>query len=297
MKLYTNGVLVVGMTEIEDKNNNKEKPYENTGIKEGDSIIKVNNQIVNTAEDLVKEINKSNGNEIDIEYKQNTELYDTKINPALVGDDYKIGLWVRDSQAGVGTLTFYEPTSNTFMSLGHGIQDVDTGDIVEISNGELVTASIVSITKGQKDIPGEIRGTITNGTTIGKIAKNTDFGVYGVLTNKDNIKGIEAEVANRNEIEQGKAFVICQLDNEEPKKYEAEIEKVYYLNDKDNKSMQIKITDEELIKKTGGIIQGMSGAPIIQNNRFVGAITNVLVKDPTKGYAVFADIMLKEMHK
>ena len=232
MRLYTNGVLVVGMSEIENNNKIKERPYENSGIQEGDSILKVNNKIINSTDDLVDEINKSDGKVLNIKYKQNSEIYDTKINPTKSEDNYKIGLWVRDSQAGVGTLTFYEPSSNMFMSLGHGIQDVDTGEIIEISNGELVTASIVSITKGQKNLPGEIRGTISNGEIIGKVSKNTNLGVYGIITNRDMLQGIEAEVANRNEIVQGKAHVICQIDNDEPKKYEVEIEKIYLQNNK-----------------------------------------------------------------
>lgn len=199
-----------------------------------------------------------------------------------------------------GTLTFYEPDTNMFMSLGHGITDIDTEQIVEIANGELVTANIISINKGEKGKPGEIRGTIDNGYEIGDINKNTNFGVYGTLKNTKYLSidtSKEMKVATREEIQEGEATILCQLDNSGPKEYKIEIEKIYISNNEDNKSMLIKITDESLIEKTGGIIQGMSGAPIMQNGKFIGAITNVLVNDPTQGYAIFGDMMIKQMRE
>ena len=184
------------------------------------------------------------------------------------------------------------------MALGHGISDIDTEKIVEISNGELITANIISIKKGEKGNPGEIKGTIDCGNKIGEISKNTNLGVYGNVTNKNYLDidySNELEVAARNEIKEGKAQIICQLDNDGKKEYDIEIKKIYTTNNEDNKSMLIKVTDENLLNKTGGIIQGMSGAPIIQNGKFIGAVTNVLVNDPTQGYAVFADMMIKQM--
>ena len=298
MKLYTKGVLVVGMSQIDTDNNQKEKPYENSGIEQGDTIIEVNNNEIGNTDELIQEVNKSNGNAISIKYVRNNKTMQTSIIPVKSENEYKLGLWVRDAAAGVGTLTFYEPSTNMFMSLGHGITDIDTEQIVEIANGELVTANIISINKGEKGKPGEIRGTIDNGYEIGSIYKNTNFGVYGSLKNKNYIPidtSREMEVATREEIQEGEAKILCQLDNSRPKEYKIEIEKIYISNNKDNKSMLIKITDESLIEKTGGIIQGMSGAPIIQNGKFIGAITNVLVNDPTQGYAIFGDLMIKQM--
>lgn len=298
MKLYTKGVLVVGMSQIETDNNEKKKPYENSGIEQGDTILEVNNNAVENTEDLIKEVEKSEGNTINIKYLRNEKTMQTDITPVKSRNTYKIGLWVRDAAAGVGTLTFYEPDTNLFMALGHGISDIDTEEIVNIANGELVTANIVSITKGRKGYPGEIRGTIDQGRTIGTIYKNTNFGVYGTVKNKNYLEADltqEMEVATRSEIKEGKAQIICQLENSNKKKYDIEIEKIYTNNNQNNKSMLIKITDNELLEKTGGIIQGMSGAPIIQEGKFIGAVTNVLVNDPTQGYGVFADIMIKEM--
>ena len=200
--------------------------------------------------------------------------------------------------AGVGTVTFYEPSTKSFAALGHGIVDIDTEELINIASGEFVTTKILNITKGESGNPGRIQGTIDNQENIGIISKNTRFGIYGKVddTHSLNIDYTkEMEVALRSEIQKGKATILCSLDNEKVKEYEIEIEKIYVNNNYDNKSMLIKITDQELLEKTGGIIQGMSGSPIIQNGKFVGAITNVLVNNPEEGYAVFGDIMLKQM--
>lgn len=200
-------------------------------------------------------------------------------------------------QHGVGTATFYEPSTGMFASLGHGITDIDTGDLITISNGELVTTNIVSVQKGEKGKPGELKGSIESSKTIGDVSKNTSFGIFGKITNKSNLKisEQEMEVATREEIKTGKAQIICEIEDGKKEHYDIEIQKVYTSNNRDNKSMLIKVIDKKLLEKTGGIIQGMSGSPIIQNNKFVGAVTHVLVNDPTSGYGVFADIMLKQM--
>ena len=294
MKLYTAGVLVVGMSEIEGK-----KPYENSGIKEGDRIVQINQNQIDNTDDLMEAVNQSNGNKISVQYVRDEKTITTSIKPVKnSSNEYKIGLWVRDAAAGVGTLTFYEPTSGMFATLGHGIMDIDTSDLIKIANGELVTTNILSITKGTKGNPGEIRGTIEAGHTVGNISKNTKFGVFGTM-NKTPYLTVSDEnamqVALREEIKTDKAQIICELENGKKEYYDIEIQKVFVNNNKDNKSMLIKITDLKLLKKTGGIIQGMSGAPIIQNGKFVGAVTHVLVNDPTIGYGVFADIMLKQM--
>lgn len=200
-------------------------------------------------------------------------------------------------QHGVGTATFYEPSTGMFASLGHGITDIDTGDLITISNGELVTTNIVSVQKGEKGKPGELKGSIESSKTIGDVSKNTSFGIFGKITNKSNLKisEQEMEVATREEIKTGKAQIICEIEDGKKEHYDIEIQKVYTSNNRDNKSMLIKVTDKKLLEKTGGIIQGMSGSPIIQNNKFIGAVTHVLVNDPTSGYGVFADIMLKQI--
>ncbi|MEI3394579.1 MAG: SpoIVB peptidase [Clostridia bacterium] len=299
IKLYTSGVLVVGMSEIEGIDNKKYKPYENTGIEEGDTIISINNENIATTEDLVNNVNLSEGKSIKVGYKHNEKAQECSITPIQTSNnEYKLGLWVRDSEAGVGTVSFYESSTQSFGALGHGITDIDTEQLIDISSGEFVTTKILNIVKGESGNPGRIQGTIDNQKNIGTIYKNTKFGVYGKV---DNISSLtlsssnEMEVALRDEIKVGKAKIMCSTENGKIEEYEIEIEKIYKENNYNNKSMLIKITDERLLEKTGGIIQGMSGSPIIQNGKFIGAVTHVLVNNPTEGYGVFGDIMIKEM--
>ena len=298
VKLYTNGVLVVGMSEIEGEDNKTYKPYENTGIEEGDTIVKINDNLVNSTDELIEKVNMSKGEKVEIEYIHEEETKECSITPVKTNEEeYKLGLWVRDSAAGVGTVTFYEPATQSFGALGHGITDIDTGDLLNIASGEFVTAEILNIKKGEDGNPGKIQGTVEEQETIGEITKNTEFGIYGKIQDLSSLNidtSKEMEVAMRDEIELGKATILCSLDNQTVKEYEIEITKIYKDNHYNNKSMEIKVTDEELIEKTGGIIQGMSGAPIIQNGKFIGAVTHVLVNSSTEGYAIFGDLMLKQ---
>ena len=290
LKLYTDGVLVVGMTEIQGK-----QPYLNTGIEEGDNIIEVNDVEVNTTNELQEEVNKSNGNNIKIKYIDDQNIKTCSITPIKAGKEYKLGLWVRDSAAGIGTVTMYIPDKNVFVSLGHGISDIDTGEMLKIDTGDFVTTQIVDVVKGEKNEPGRIQGSIENSSNIGNVTKNTKYGVYGILNNKQNLNinmQKSMKPALRNEIRQGKALIFCNIDGNGVKEYSIEITKIYTENTSNNKSMEIKITDKELIEKTGGIIQGMSGSPIIQNGKIIGAVTHVFVNDPIRGYATFIENML-----
>ncbi len=300
VKLYTNGVLVVGMSEIEGQDNKKYIPYQNSGIKEGDMIVSINNRNIQNTEDLVLEVNKSEGNDIKVQYIHDNKTQECSITPVRTGiKEYKIGLWVRDSAAGIGTVTFYSKQNNSFAALGHGIQDIDTDRIINIASGEFVTTKILGIKKGEKGEPGRIEGTLEGQKNIGEISQNTKFGIYGKVKdisslNIDNSK--EMEVALRSEIKEGKAYILSSIENGKIEKFEIEIEKIFKDNNYNNKSMKIKITDNRLISKTGGIIQGMSGSPIIQNDKFIGAVTHVLVNEPLEGYGVFGDIMVKQLY-
>ena len=299
LKLYTDGVLVVGMSEIDGIDEKKYKPYENCGIEEGDMIVEINNTIVTSTADLVQCVNASKGSRIEIKYIKDGNILETSITPVKTSSTtYKLGLWVRDAAAGVGTVSFYDPNSKTFAALGHGIMDVDTEDLLTIATGDFITTDIISIEKGEEGNPGKIQGSIDRQSKIGQVVKNTPFGVYGYLTDVSKL-GVDVsntvEVALRDEIEKGPATIICTLENGKKEEYSVEIEKIYKSNNEDNKSMLVKVTDERLLEKTGGIIQGMSGSPLMQNGKLVGALTHVLVNDPTTGYAVFADIMVKQM--
>lgn len=299
LKLYTNGVLVVGMSEIEGEDNKKYKPYENSGIEEGDMITDINEKKITCTTDLIECVNSSQGKSLKITYVRDSNQLETNITPTKTTEnEYKLGLWVRDAAAGVGTVTFYEPETQTFAALGHGIMDIDTQKLINISKGEVVTTNLLSITKGEKGKPGEIKSTIEDGKTIGEVYKNTAFGIYGTLKNKAYLeidKSKAMDVAIREEVKVGKATILCAIQNSKPQEYEIEITKVYTNNNYNNKSMEIKITDPKLLELTGGIIQGMSGSPILQGGKFIGAVTHVLVSDPTRGYGVFADLMLKQI--
>ena len=299
LKLYTTGVLVVGMSEIKGIDNKKYKPYENTGIQEGDTIVEIENDEITGTKELIQKVNSSKGKELNLKYVRDGEILECAISPVKTGaSEFKLGLWVRDSAAGIGTMTYYEPETKNFAALGHGITDVDTGKLINISNGQFITTKVLSIIKGEDGAPGKIQGSISEQSNIGTIKKNSIFGIYGVAEDLQKIKidpNKKMNVAIRNEIELGEATILCSLDDEKTKEYKIQIEKIYLNNNYDNKSMLIKVTDKELIEKTGGIIQGMSGSPVIQNGKFIGAITNVLVNDPTKGYVVFGDLMIKEM--
>ena len=188
LKLYTSGVLVVGMSEIKGTDNVKYKPYENSGIEEGDMIIKVEENSISNTNDLVSTVNASNGQCLYIVYVREGKTLECSIKPIQISKtEYKLGLWVRDSAAGIGTMTFYEPSSGKFAALGHGISDIDTGDLIEISNGEFITTEVLSITKGKKGNPGKIQGTIENSLNIGQIYKNTNIGIYGIVDNLSSL--------------------------------------------------------------------------------------------------------------
>lgn len=301
VKLYTSGILVVGMSEIEGVDNKKHKPYENSGIEEGDSIISIDNTKISTTQDLIDTVNASSGKDLAIEYVHNNATATCSITPVQTSNnEYKLGLWVRDSAAGVGTVTFYDSSTKSFGALGHGITDIDTEELINIESGEFITTQILNIKKGENGNPGRIQGTIDNQTNIGSIYKNTKFGIYGKVSNPSALQldsSKEMDVALREEIKEGPATILCNLDGTYPKEYNIQIERIFRENNYDNKSMKIKVTDENLLNKTGGIIQGMSGSPVIQNGKFVGAVTHVLVNNPKEGYAVFGDIMLKQIRE
>ena len=227
IKLYTNGVLVVGMSEIEGMDNKKYKPYENTGIKEGDRIISVNSSNIQNTEELINKVNLSKGEEVKIKFVHDQQTLECNIKPVeTMEKQYKLGLWVRDSAAGVGTVTFYDPETKSFGALGHGIADIDTEELINISSGEFVTTKILNVVKGEKGNPGRIQGTVDNQKNIGIIDKNTKFGIYGKVNNVSSLNidmSKKMDLALRNEIKLGKATIMCSLENGSIEEYEIEI--------------------------------------------------------------------------
>lgn len=297
IRLYSEGVLVIGEMPIQSIDGSWHKPYSETKIEIGDVITKVNKQEVETIEELVAAVNLvEEGKSIEIEYIKNNDVVIENITPIKSYDDgkLKLGLWVRDGAMGVGTLTFYNPKNQTFAALGHGVSDLDAKDLINVESGLVNIASVLDVKKGKKNSPGEIKGLLLEEFEIGKITGNNENGIFGEFEDdKKYFRGRrEVQVASRNEITVGKASIYCTVDNEnKPKEYEVEIQKIFE-NSSDTRGMILKVTDEDLINKTGGIVQGMSGSPIVQNGKLVGAVTHVYVSDPTKGYGIFIENMM-----
>ena len=263
-------------------------------IKIGDIILSVNENKISTGNDLNKYIKESNGNEITLEIKRNGETLYLNVLPKYdeISESYKLGLFVKDSSAGVGTVTFYEKNNNYFAALGHAVTETAENYILPITSGAITSTHIYSIKKGAASSPGEIKGTVSN-DIIGEIHGNTDKGIYGVYENSD-IDYKEIKIASCLDIKEGKASILVTLEDNKLEEFEIEIEKVL-LTSTGNKNMIIRITDENLIEKTGGIIQGMSGCPILQDEKLVGAITHVFLNDATRGYGVFIENMIFDM--
>ena len=291
IKLITDGVIVVEVSSFETTSGIKSPAYE-AGIRTGDIIKKINEKTVNSNEDIEKIISESNGAELEFEIIRENETITIKLAPIFCSTDnsYRIGLWVRDSSAGIGTLTFYNPETKVFAGLGHPVCDVDTGEILPLLKGEVMEVNINGIKKGKSGYPGELLGSFTSNSAIGTLEVNSQNGLYGHIAFETiNNQGIP--LAMRHDIKTGKAYIYTTIDGSKPEKYEITIEKID-LNESNNcKNMIIKVTDKRLLEKTGGIVQGMSGSPIIQNDKLVGAVTHVFINNPTKGYAIFADTM------
>ena len=291
IKIYTDGVLVVKLDSVDTESGNK-SPAKDAGISVGDYIITVCGERVNSNEDVARLVEKSGGEKIAIVLRRNNKKVTVVLKPefSFSSGEYKAGIWVKDSSAGVGTLSFYSPSLGVVAGLGHAVCDSETGVKLSLQKGRLVTAEILSIEKGRVGTPGGLVGKFTN-LDLGEMLLNTDTGVYA----ENDIEYLPSElvkIALRQEVKCGKAKILSTIDGGTPKYYECEITKISHKNSI-TKNLSIKITDKELLAKTGGIVQGMSGSPIIQNGKLVGAITHVLLDDPTRGYGIFAENMLE----
>lgn len=300
VKLRFEGVLVIGVSDVEDISGRRVVPVEHTGIRPGDLITAVNGKELNSIDELIGGIDRSGGNEINLKYKRGNTSNSISVKPVKARDDkkYHIGLWVRDSTAGIGTLTFYDPETGWFGALGHGITDIDTGVLVSIRSGEVLESSILGIKRGEHGIPGELRGVFIEDTNkLGVIDKNCDYGIYGKLNNNaaQRLSSKLYPIGLRSQVKEGHAVILSNIDGKKVEEYQVYIQKVSKRSLNGSKGMIIKIVDEKLLKATGGIVQGMSGSPIIQQNKIIGAVTHVLVNDPTRGYAIFIEGMIKNI--
>ncbi|MCC5909927.1 MAG: SpoIVB peptidase [Clostridiaceae bacterium] len=299
VKLNTDGVLVVGTTQIIDQEGKHHDLAQEAGIRIGDSLISINNIKVNDAVHVGEIIKDSYGEKLQLVLKRDSKKYTTSISPiqSIEDNKYRVGLWVRDKTAGVGTMTFYHPETKKFGALGHAITDVDTGSLLSIKDGEVVRSRVISVQQGKRGKPGEIRGIFydTN-DPIGKLEKNTNFGVYGELLDdlENQIINTPLPVAYQHEIKEGPAHILTTVESNKMERYNIEILKVNNQSKANSKSMVIKVTDEKLLEKTGGIVQGMSGSPIIQDGKIIGAVTHVLINNPTQGYGIFIEWMIEE---
>ncbi len=295
VKLFTEGVMVVKLEEI-TVDNKIYNPARESGIEIGDVITHVNSQAVKYTEDLPVIVNQSKGQPVQLTIIRNGKTINKSILPVNTGNDsYKIGIWVRDSSAGIGTMTFYHTNTNAFGGLGHGICDVDTGTLLPVSQGEITGAKIESITKAKAGIAGTLNGYHCDNGCSGYVICNSECGVFGYINDSPTTE--EAiPVAYKQQVKTGNAQILCTIDGNTPKYYDVEIDSINYNEYSKTKNIVIKVTDQELLSKTNGIIQGMSGSPIIQNGRLVGAVTHVFVNEPDMGYGIFAENMIEELN-
>ena len=293
--MRTEGVLIVGVSEAAEG----VAPAKNAGLQAGDVIVGVEGSAVTTAEILTELLAKSAGKPVHIAYRRAGENRTALLTPYRdeATGAVRLGAWVRDSTAGVGTLSFYDPDTGRYAALGHAITDGDTGSVLSVSEGQVLRAEIVAVQKGQKGAPGELKGSfLREGEVLGNIRRNSILGIYGALdapaVNPLYPDGLP--IGLRSGVHTGPATLLSSVDGAGVKEYAIEISRVNQQSAPAPKSMVIRVTDERLLAATGGIVQGMSGSPIIQDGRLVGAVTHVFVSDPTQGYGLYVDWMLQE---
>ena len=289
IKLLMDGVMVVGMGDVACTTNRC--PAERAGIEVGDVILSVDGKTVRSNEELQSVIAAADGAPVRVKLRRGTCVLEVSLSGSYseVEECYQAGMWVRDSTAGIGTVTFYEPESGRFAGLGHPVCDADTGEIIPLSSGEVVRVCINVVTRGTQGAAGALQGYFTSPDAIGTLYLNNRCGVFGTLSTPHS--GIGAiPLGMKQEITEGAATIYTTIEGETPREFDIHIEKVDYKSD-NTKNLILEITDPELLERTGGIVQGMSGSPILQNGKLIGAVTHVFVNDPTHGYGVFAESM------
>lgn len=292
MKLYTEGVLIIDLTEVKTEKGIK-KPAEEAGLKKGDYIVAVNDNPVRSNEEFSFVVENSGGLPLELTVRRNDKSFKVTVKAVLSQETatYKLGIWIRDSSAGIGTLTFYSPANGLVCGLGHGICDDDTGSLLVVESGEVVEAKIVDVAKGESGSPGQLKGSLTN-KVLGNIELNCDMGVYSKAKNSFKTGNL-VEIGLKQEVKEGPAQILCTIEGNTPKLYSCNIKIRSSAFHSATQNILVTVTDEELIQKTGGIVQGMSGSPILQNGKLIGAVTHVLLDDSTKGYGIFAENMLE----
>ena len=283
-QLNTKGVLVVGISEVASKEGSFSPALE-AGIKVGDTILSINNNEINSSDDLEKSLTEK---EASVLLKREKTTLKLKVKPIKdLNGKLRLGIFVRNDVAGIGTLTYIK--GDNFGALGHTVSD-QNGEIIEITGGKIYKCNVANVVKGEKGKPGELRGTFLKSSLLGSVDKNLITGVYGKIERED-LSLIKTTCAKKEEITVGDAKIFSTVEGNEIKSYDIKIIKVDF-STPDNRNFVIKITDKELIKKTGGIVQGMSGSPIVQNGKLIGAVTHVFINDPERGFGIFIDNMM-----
>ena len=291
IKMFSEGALVVAFSDVETETG-RANPAKDAGVRLGDWIVKLGKEPIHSNQDLAQALQKVGGLSVTVTYQRDGVTGTAQLTPARDTDGrWRAGMWVRDSSAGVGTLTFVDEARGTFGGLGHPISDNDTGQSIALRSGEIVACTIVGCEKGKVGSPGELKGKFSGGLAIGTIRKNTGCGVFGTVRRR--FAGEAFPVGFAQEVQPGPAEIVTTLSGKEPARYQVEIEKIQYRTEGKKHNLLLRVTDPALLAQTGGIVQGMSGSPIIQNGRLVGAVTHVLVNSPDKGYGIFIENMLE----
>ena len=295
IKLFSDGVVVVGTSDITTEDGNV-NPAKACGLKEGDIITHINATEVDTIEEVSALLQELEGEPMSIRAIRNDKQVQLTATAALCSADgaYKLGAWIRDSMAGIGTVTFYCPDTGAFGALGHGINDADTALLMPLDSGSILPATVAGVEKGKSGDPGQLQGVFDTSSTLGLLSANTDGGVFGMMADRGWVEGTPVEVAQRDEVEPGEASILCNISGDRVDQFAIEISKVFPERADDCRDYLIKVTDQRLLDATGGIVQGMSGSPILQNGKIVGAVTHVLVDDPSSGYGIYVGRMLQQ---
>ena len=291
IKLYSDGVLVVGLSGVETQTG-KQSPGKACGLKAGDVITHINGSEVDTIEQVQKLLAQAEGERLTIRAERGEKSVQLTAQPVENADGVsQLGVWLRDSMAGIGTVTFYDPASGTFAALGHGINDVDTAALMPMESGAIMPAAVSDVKKGLPGQPGELHGEFDLSSELGELRANTERGIFGAAGELE-VTGQPMEIASRSEVKTGPATILSNVRGEQVEEFTVELLCVDQ-SSTGNRNMLLKVTDPELLELTGGIVQGMSGSPIIQDGKLVGAVTHVLVNDPTRGYGIFIENMLE----
>ncbi len=291
VKLYSDGLIIIGFADV-DCAKGSVIPAKEAGMEINDIITKVNGRKITGAEDFIETVEKCDGKKITVNYRRNDKEYECEIKPSISESDgkYKTGMWLRDSTAGIGTVTFVDVKNGVFAGLGHGICDNETGILIPMSSGITSDVRIEGIKKGECGSPGELKG-VFEGAKNGILLKNTNNGVFGIFSECEDYLKDKIKLGTTNDIKEGSAKIRCTLNDNVTADFDINISEIHKESN-GNKNFIVTVTDKNLIEKTGGIVQGMSGSPIIQNGMLVGAVTHVLINDPTKGYGIFIENML-----